>query len=189
MISVKRMPPWDLDSDLWEKLHMIKVREQRPWRWMLSKGVELFIEWYEAKTGVVKPLEAITPPATVRLAQKVEARPAAALPALNVEERPAAAPVVSVPQTEAEKEVARLTAKVERTRAEIETAKAKLLLEPADFFSLQIMKFRPPQLIKEQGWLDEALETLRVEREALSSYLIDNGEKEETCGESEGEGS
>jgi hypothetical protein len=188
-MKTTRMGPWDLDSDLWDKLNMIKIREQRPWRWMLTKGVELFIEWYEAKHGVVRLPGADVLPVVASLAAVVPAAvvpaavvPAAVVPAQNVVELPSVVPTVSLPQTEAEKRVERLRGQIELHKERIEGAKVTLAREPG---SLQgAAQLRSSILIVERREADlvAALEALRVEQEALSSNPIDNGEKEEACG-------
>lgn len=178
-MRTQRMPPWDLDGDLWDKLNQIKIREQRPWRWMLTKGVELFIEWYESKNGVVRlPGVDVLP---------VAVSPALVLPAVSggvspvVESQavalPAAAPVVL---SAAASKVAWLRGRVEAHKVALEEARARLLVEPEHIPSKTVLRARTLQLAEDEGWLVEAEAVLAAE---LSTKQIDNGENAACEGE------
>lgn len=160
-MRTQRMPPWDLDGDLWDKLNQIKIREQRPWRWMLTKGVELFIEWYESKNGVVRlPGVDVLP---------VAVSPALVLPAvsggvLSASVTVAAVPAVSVPQSEAGKKVERLRDRMARAEIDVAEAKARLLIEPGHIPSQTVMRVLPSRLVEDQGLLVEAEKVLALEQ-------------------------
>jgi len=172
------MPPWDLDSTLWAKLHMIKVREQRPWRWMLSKGVELFITWYETEHGEIAPLlpasvlPVVEVPASVLPVVEVPAAglPAAGLPAAGL---PAAAPMI---KSAAALMVERLRAKVAMHKDRIEGARETLEREPESLQGAAQLAASVRLLPEVEADLVEAQRVLEAE---LSSFPIDNGANKE----------
>lgn len=184
-----RLGPWDLNRDLFDQMEVIKAREGKTWRFMLTEGCRLFI----ASRGMVphSPVvrESYAPAPNVERPQNVGSVepalpavpgvPVAVVPGVPVAVVPAAVDEVPVFNSVNEQRMYWLLKGRADKQALLDRAPIELEREPGSKRALNWLARMPGILAKYEVDIAEcqaALDAERAAKEALSSNSVDNSD-------------